>query len=134
MQGSLKKLENVLYERRDQFIMRLSNSMQQMIKSFQRDFNKTYPYLKIEVDYTNGSNKEFETISEEDGRKFYIHINSERLVSDVEKNFKEVFGLPAHIFRKSSKVWVATSYTAHWTLEKQNLEGEQISNLFPGTV
>jgi len=99
---------------------------------FQKDFHEHYPYLKIEVDHMDFRNKEMEKVEEVDHLNFRINTAKERTVSEVEKNCKEVFGFPAHIFRKSSNVWVATSYTAHWTLEEQNREGEQISKLFPG--
>jgi hypothetical protein len=118
----------------NQITMRLSNSMQRTIRALQRDFHEAYPYLKIEVDDADLLNKEVESTQEFEKTLLPVNIEKERTVFEVEKNCKEVFGFPVHIFRKSSKVWVATSYTSHWSLEKQNREAEQISNLFPGAV
>jgi len=44
----------------------------------------------------------------------------------VEKDF-ESLGLFAEVFRKSGNVWIETSLTNDWTLQQQNLEGEEIS-------
>ena len=132
--GSLNKIEPILYERRNQFTMSISNSMQQKIRALQADFHEAYPYLKIEVDSMDSRDIHIESIQESEKMPLPVNIDKEKTVAEVEKNCREIFGFPVHIFRKSSKVWVATSYTAHWTLEKQNGEGEQISKLFPGAV
>jgi hypothetical protein len=105
-----------------------------MIRSIQRDFHEAYPYLKIVVDNKDAMDIPMDRFTDHDEMPLSVNINRERTVAEVEKNCRELFGLPVHIFRKSSNVWVATSFTAHWTLEKQNREGEQISKLFPGTI
>ena len=41
-----------------------------------------------------------------------------------------MFGLSAHVFRKSGNVWVEPPLTEHWALGDQNEEGEQIRGHF----
>ena len=48
-------------------------------------------------------------------------------VIDLEKKFREVFGLGIQVFRKSGKAWLETTLTDNWTLEEQNRQGEALS-------
>ncbi|MEX1189289.1 MAG: hypothetical protein WED33_08525, partial [Bacteroidia bacterium] len=49
-----------------------------------------------------------------------LKINSVMTVADIERKFKEHFGLEVQIFRKSGLNWLITSQTDEWTLEEQN--------------
>lgn len=40
--------------------------------------------------------------------------------SQLEKKFKESFGLDVQVFRKSGMNWLVTNQTDEWTLEQQN--------------
>lgn len=120
------------------YYMNLYVDKESSITSIQRKFNDEYPFLKIEFfkNYSKGqplpkalmlgafeSAKKLD--SNYDGK--VINIDSKRKVSDVEKDFEDLFGLSSLVFRRSGNVWVETSLTDDWTLEEQNKEGEQIS-------
>ena len=41
----------------------------------------------------------------------------------VESDFRDLFNLNIQIFRKSKDLWLQTSATDDWSLEKQNSKG-----------
>ena len=47
----------------------------------------------------------------------------EMTVGELEKSLAEKFGLYAQIYRRSKDLWLQTSSTDDWTLEKQNRKG-----------
>jgi hypothetical protein len=102
-------------------------------------FTSCYPFLKIEFykkPLTNSLykkeviplhlpliqqiNKQSETV---------INIEKSKTVAELENDFS-LIGLKAEIFRKSGNVWVETFLTNNWTLQQQNMEGEEISRHF----
>lgn len=102
------------------------------IQAVQDDFQRHYPYLKIEF-YSKahqpgqGSLQKFQlrhdlTIGEaQEKEKFgVINIMPDMKVKDVEKIFEDVLGLHIQIFRLSGKVWLQTITTDHLTLAEQN--------------
>jgi len=100
------------------------------IGKIKTDFNAEYPFLKIDFLKGDAANKtraeEFEKINA--GKKVdNIDINKQKTVAQLKKDFKEIFGLTAEVFRKSGTVWIETSLTEDWTLEQQNSEAEFIS-------
>jgi hypothetical protein len=52
-----------------------------------------------------------------------IVLSPEMTVSQLEYVFEDNFGLHVQVFRKSNNLWLQTSVTDEWTLEKQNLKG-----------
>ena len=46
-------------------------------------------------------------------------------VGEFEKIFYEKTSLGVQVFRKSAGIWLQTSSTDSWTLEKQNGKGER---------
>jgi len=111
------------------------------VQAIQKQFNAYYPYLKIEFFKDVPKNKPIlkaeifvmmESLKRIDN--FYegkiIDVGEKRTVHEVSQDFENMFGLSAHVFRKSGNVWVETSLTEDWTLEDQNKEGEQISGHF----
>src|SRR5436190_2131585 len=109
---------------------RLYISEDTRIGKLKTDFNACYPFLKIDFLKRNVANKthadEFERMN---GAKNIenIDINKDRTVAQIKKDFKEMFGLTAEVFRKSGNVWIETTLTDDWTLEQQNREAEFIS-------
>jgi len=113
------------------------------IKDVQREFNAFYPYLKIEF-FENSypednpgqksrrisGNKVVAEISKfnASGR---IDMDGKRTVSQLENEFREAFGLPVQVFRKSGNLWIETTLTDNWTLDKQNSEGEFLNQQSP---
>lgn len=106
------------------------------ISEIQSEFNKHFPYLKLEFfefDPT-GENTFLKnnliTNSEVTLNKIrhfhvpgFVSMNGNQLVSTFEKNLKENFGINAQIFRKSGWNWLQTTSTDKWTLSEQNRKG-----------
>ncbi len=111
------------------------------IYTIQEQFNAYYPFLKLEffpehIDENIFSKQEMLTSGEfvknilTNNNKTIIDVDGTRTVAEVENDLKRQFGLPVQIFRLSGNVWIETTLTDDWTLEKQNREGEQISSHF----
>lgn len=110
------------------------------IASIQEEFNQVFPYLKLEFfsqlhepgqgngpGYIQPSNKKLGEL-----RKINISgeiiITPRMTVSQLEQAFGETYGLGVQVFRKSGKSWLETVLTDHWSLYKQNAEGEFLNN------
>ena len=96
-----------------------------------KKFNKLFPFLRIEV-FKRGEDV---SVDHRDFRLFDISSNKnpssfkfdgESKVIDVETLFKEKLGLHIAIFRKMGTSIVETTFTSDWTLNHQNLKGEEI--------
>jgi hypothetical protein len=111
------------------------------IFAIQEEFNQVFPYLRLEF-FSKPHKKDGAT-----SKKFVKH-NSKTLgecrtihntgeitivpgmtVSELEQGFGDVYGLGVQVFRKSGKTWLETTVTDNWTLEEQNLQGEDLSKL-----
>jgi len=120
-------------------LMHLHISPSRLISDLQNDFNKAFPFLKIEF-FQNRNQQQLaftfrqilphtKRIAEgqlaiTDGD---IEINPEMSVKDLEKIFKDQFSLAIHVFRRSGNLWLETTMTDNWTLNKQNEHGREIS-------
>jgi len=105
------------------------------VLQLQQSFQLIYPGLKIEFYKTphydhEGSNEKYiiqssaklkDLNSEMENGIIEFHIS--KTVSDFEKEFKEKFGLHVQVFRQSNAIWLQTTNTDDWTLEKQNSKG-----------
>jgi hypothetical protein len=111
------------------------------IHAIQEDFNKQFPYLKLEFfskphKVGGASPKKIMKVPGKTlGECRTIHdsgtmtITPQMTVADLEQNFRDVYGLSVQVFRKSGKVWLETTITDAWTLEEQNRQGESLSKL-----
>jgi hypothetical protein len=107
-----------------------------LIQDLQEEFNSLFPYLKIEFFSITSKGKENPKIlsplqavgqsrkKREDG---VLLLNSHMTVTAFEKEMWERFGLLVQVFRQSGKMWIETSLTDSWTLERQNAEGYELS-------
>ena len=118
--------------------MKLYIEKESQIEGIKKLFTAFYPFLKIEFYKkplrTNNPFAKKEAVPQQmalmqfaamPGRKG-IDISQDRTVKDLENDF-ESFGLFAEVLRKSGNVWIETSLTNDWTLQQQNLEGEEIT-------
>lgn len=119
--------------------MKIMINDRKKISAIQQEFNKLFPYLKIEfftkphkpgggspkklMEYSNKTLGECRTIH----NKGSISIIPNMTVADFEQNFNDVFGLSVQVFRKSGNAWLETTVTDSWTLEEQNKQGEALS-------
>lgn len=89
----------------------------------QHEFNVLYPFLKI--DFKRNDIKRIRTQAfEKFNASHKIDVDKHRTVAEIKKDFKDLLGLTIEIFRKSGNVWIETSLTDDWTLERQNREAE----------
>lgn len=108
-----------------------------IIKDLQQDFNSLFPYLKIEFfTATSKGRDNAKLIATEQSlsrsRKVReegtMMLNGNMTVAAFEKEMWERFGLLTQVFRQSGKMWIETSLTDSWTLERQNAEGYELSD------
>ena len=100
-------------------------------------FNLQFPFLRLEL-YAHGhegakGSKPDDQVSHEttlnqlnpDIEDNTFDILPEMTVAEFEKFMKEKYSLNIQVFRKSADIWLQTSATDHWTLEKQNGKGQR---------
>jgi len=109
------------------------------IAAVQKDFSSFFPFLKIEF-FRNGSPiKRYtadlrlhpQTKLKDAWRKTAIAgrlpLSETMTVLELEKALQENFGLEAQVFRKSGNLWLETTMTDSWTLQRQNTHGSELS-------
>lgn len=111
------------------------------IFAIQEEFTKLFPFLRLEFfskpQKPGGpaSKKLVKQTSKTVGDCRTLHnngkltVNPKMTVTDLENEFRDVYGLSVQLFRKSGKVWLETSVTDGWSLEEQNNQGEALSKL-----
>jgi hypothetical protein len=103
------------------------------------NFNKLFPYLKLEFfrkkhGLYKDNNKKDVLLSDMILRakpgceENDMVISGDTTVADLERRFCETFGISTQVFRKSGKSWIETSVTDDWTLKHQNDEGKELSS------
>ncbi len=105
------------------------------IEDIQKEFSKLFPGLKLAFykhmhEDHQGSPKSDQydpdlSISSiqkvaKDGE---INIKPSLTIAELENAFEEKLGLHVQVFRRSNRIWLQTSVTDDWTLEKQNSKG-----------
>ncbi len=123
----------------NQMIMYLHIAPNLLISDIQKEFNKMFPFLKIEFFNNKAlSRSDFSAkqiipqnrkigdtqLAVKDGQ---INIDEDMKVNELEKLFKEQFNLAVQVFRKSGNLWLETTMTDNWTLLQQNNHGREIS-------
>ncbi len=121
--------------------MKLIINDHRKIFAIQEEFNSFFPYLKLEF-FSKPHKK-----GGANGNKFITHssktlsecrtmhttgeitIMPGMTVSELDRNFSDVYGLSIQIFRKSGKTWLETTLTEGWTLQEQNRQGEDLSKI-----
>lgn len=119
--------------------MKIEVSKNKKIKAIQDEFQEVFPFLKL-VFYSNshktgeGSIKKFTisndaTVSETSKKETdsTLTINKSMKVSELENAFLDSFGLNVQVFRKSNNLWLQTTITDNWSLEKQNQNGKEMN-------
>lgn len=120
--------------------MKITIDRNKQLATIQAEFNDIFPYLKLEFfsklhgvgeasakQNLVSSNRRLEDFIGFKNNKIELTITSAMTVKDLEQNFRNVYGLSVQVFRKSGKVWLETTVTDGWTLEEQNIQGEELS-------
>jgi hypothetical protein len=111
-------------------------SKDKTVHDIQDAFNEEYPFLRLEFYRpANGSflpvkkylpqTTSLEAAGLKNGGEIEIH--KEMTVEELIKCFQLLFGLNVQVARKSGVLWLETTITGKWTLQKQNEHGCQIS-------
>ncbi len=118
------------------------NTILQLLKTrtvgdVQEDFSRQYPYLRIdffrELNGRLGSslrqklNRTAKLSSAGKLREGDVEIYDAMTVGQLEKAFREYFGIDMQVSRKSGPVWLETTVTDKWTLRQQNEHGRELS-------
>ena len=105
------------------------------INDLQKEFSEIYPGLKLEF-YTSehkpheatprskliSNNITLGSIRSEHAAGD-IEIAPSMTVEQIETKMKSIYDLNVQVFRRSSDLWLQTTATDDWTLEKQNRKG-----------
>lgn len=102
------------------------------IKEIQEEFNKKFPYLKIEFykvrhQVGEGSPKSIQWDPDTPIRLIRysdhagdVSINGNLKVSTLEQKLEDEYRLHAQVFYRSGDIWLQTTRTDDWTLSEQN--------------
>lgn len=113
---------------------------ERMINEIVAEFNRMYPYLKIDIVaikepasfsnfFTEEKNEQrfsSDEFSNEMAKAFlmeYIGLSDDMKVSELESLLEEQLGLLGQILYKSGNLWFKISHTNQWTLKQQNERG-----------
>jgi hypothetical protein len=100
-------------------------------------FSVVFPYLKLEFykekHNPNEGSEAYDLLThntmlhgiQPDLTEMEINIDGAMTVAEFEKLMKDKLKLNVQVFRKSSKIWLQTTSTDHWSLGKQNGKGER---------
>ncbi len=121
--------------------MILTISDNQKLSDVKDEFNKMFPFLKLEFfkhkHGVHGGNAKSDMLSSDltfkkaskQHNEGGIIIKENMSVANLEQLFQDVFGISAQVFRKSGRSWIETSVTDDWSLKRQNEEGRELSSL-----
>lgn len=105
------------------------------LKEIQREFSTTFPNLKIaffSVSHSEGEGSPQDAEVEPDARlsdvrtvqnEDSLEITPDMTVAELERIFPQTFGLHVQVMRQSGNLWMQTTATDDWTLERQNRKG-----------
>jgi hypothetical protein len=48
---------------------------------------------------------------------------------ELEQGFRDIYGLTIQVFYKSGGLWLETTETTEWTLERQNKEAKELNRM-----
>lgn len=105
----------------------------QTIGAIQKLFSDHYPFLKIDFFKDFELNGIRVTKKLDNGFGLFrlpettLDLNRTRTIASLKADINHLTGLFARIFRRSGNVWIETTLTDDWTLERQNEEGKQMA-------
>jgi hypothetical protein len=120
-------------------VMKIEIKDSRLLNEIQKEFNQEFPYLKIE--FFESAHKPKEALPKSkmyaSNRKIgtcrkihnegVITIDRNDSVAKFEQAMWDNFGLSVQVFRKSGNLWIETSLTDSWSLDRQNKEGLELS-------
>ncbi len=120
--------------------MKITINDNRKIFAIQEAFTHAFPFLKLEFFAKShkpggaSAKKLIKHPSKTLGECRTVHntgsitITGNTTVGELEQRFFDIYGLGVQVFRKSGKIWLETTVTDAWTLDRQNREGESLSS------
>lgn len=107
------------------------------VGEIKKQFSSEYPFLKLEfLVHEHGDKQKGKQMVVSDSRKISeihsgleegsVEIGDATTVSELESFFRDHL-LDVQVFRRSDNLWLETTMTDKWTLEKQNTHGREIT-------
>ena len=88
----------------------------ELFEEIQKKFCERFPYLKIEcLCNDNLAQKKLNSCI-----GCVINITKDTTVAAIVKQFTSLLDIPVKVLRKANNLWIETSLSDSWTLEKQN--------------
>lgn len=119
--------------------MRLSIAHNIIIDDLQKTFQENFPHLSIRFVKTqlagtsSASIKKLCNTSSPLGKEIMlkkegeINISNDTTVDELIHEFREDYGIPVQLFRKSGNLWIEITLTSNYTLLQQNIMGRELS-------
>ena len=102
------------------------------VAALQAQFNAVFPFLKLEILYTSPKADTHAGLTLKQCRRLHnegnFELRPQETLMDFVSRINEEFGLRVEVYRKCGKMWIATTLSNAWTLERQNNEGLEINN------
>ena len=115
-----------------------------MLEEVQADFNRAYPFLKIEFYKKSPMNNLTRIQQRVKGSELLkmagvkvdgeLKIYDAMTVGELEQLFGLQFGANVQVSRRSGSIWLETTMTDSWTLKQQNDHGRELSSPIRKTV
>ena len=116
--------------------MQLNITGNKSINELQDDFSKIFPYLRLEFYpksiYNNKTAKthlphHYSLAQAGLKHEGVFLLDDQVIVGDLERKFRDEFGLIVQVSRQSGILWLETTMTDKWTLKQQNDHGMELS-------
>ena len=119
--------------------MKLHIAPTRLISEIQQEFNAEFNFLKLEFFTRKGFiNSDYSAIHlapptrrigdiQQVITEGNIEIDGDMVVKDLEERLKNELNVATQVFRKSGNLWLETTMTDSWTLNRQNSHGKEIS-------
>jgi len=121
--------------------MNLHVSNLRTVAEVKADFNRFFPYLRLEFTKNNGQSSNGNTTKERipddliigsirvKKNEGEIEFSENSTVQEFESLFFDKFGLNVQVYRRSGNIWLETTMTDNWTLRMQNEHGREITEI-----
>ena len=117
--------------------MKISISNKSVVGEIKRQFSLEYPFLKIEflIPHRPSFKPDRQVIASDNSTLGHLQpamkegtmiVNDMTTVGELENFFKN-HSLDVQVFRRSQNLWLETTITDAWSLQKQNNHGKEIS-------
>jgi hypothetical protein len=95
-------------------------------------FSEHFPFLRLALYEGKDAKKrhasEKENVLKNSANNVIVNFDSSMKVREFIDQLENLIGWKVQILRSSGKLYIETSVTDHWTLERQNQEGAELSS------